>query len=42
MINDIGEASAKAQGLSRAVTTAQKLRNSEHTLYLMYEKGGKK
>lgn len=42
IINDMGEASARAQGLTRPVTTAQKLRNSEHTVYLMHEKGGKK
>uniref|UniRef100_A0A1B0CFN9 Alpha-tubulin N-acetyltransferase n=1 Tax=Lutzomyia longipalpis TaxID=7200 RepID=A0A1B0CFN9_LUTLO len=41
IINDMGEASARAQGLTRAVTTAQKLRNSDHSLYLMSEKGGK-
>ncbi|GAB0100596.1 Alpha-tubulin N-acetyltransferase [Sergentomyia squamirostris] len=41
IINDVGEASARAQGLTRAVTTAQKLRNSDHIVYLMSEKQGK-
>ncbi|XP_059614381.1 alpha-tubulin N-acetyltransferase [Phlebotomus argentipes] len=41
ILNDIGEASAQAQGLTRAVTTAQKLRNSDHIVYLMSEKNDK-
>uniref|UniRef100_A0A6B2E4U0 Alpha-tubulin N-acetyltransferase n=1 Tax=Phlebotomus kandelakii TaxID=1109342 RepID=A0A6B2E4U0_9DIPT len=41
ILNDIGEASAQAQGLTRPVTTAQKLRNSDHMVYLMSEKNGK-
>jgi alpha-tubulin N-acetyltransferase 1 len=42
IITDVGEASAKAQGLTRAVTTSQKLRNSDHVLYLLTEPNGKK
>lgn len=42
IINELGEASAKAQGLTKPVTTAQKLRNSDHNVYLMSEKNGKK
>lgn len=42
IINDLGEASARAQGLNKPVTTAQKLRNSDHIVYLLTEKTGKK
>lgn len=42
IINEIGEASARAQGLNKPVTTAQKLRNSDHVVYLLSEKTGKK
>lgn len=42
IISELGEASARAQGLSKAVTTGQKLRNSDHTVYLLSEKTGKK
>ncbi|EAA11927.5 AGAP005828-PA [Anopheles gambiae str. PEST] len=37
IINTIGSMSAQAQGLSVPVTTAQKLRNSDHHIYLMFE-----
>lgn len=42
IINEVGEASAKAQGLGKPVTTSQKLRNSDHIVYLLSEKTGKK
>lgn len=36
MIDTLGEQSAAAQGLSRVITTAEKLRNSPgHVLYLL-------
>lgn len=38
----MGESSARAQGLTRAVTTAQKLRNSDQVVYLLRENIGKK
>lgn len=38
ILNTVGEASARAQGLTKAVTTAEKLRNSDHTVYLLAEK----
>ncbi|XP_053662563.1 alpha-tubulin N-acetyltransferase [Anopheles marshallii] len=37
IINTVGSLSAQAQGLSVPVTTAQKLRNSDHHIYLMFE-----
>ncbi|VEN59551.1 unnamed protein product [Callosobruchus maculatus] len=37
VINAMGEASAKAQGLSKPITTADRLRNSEHRLYLLVD-----
>uniref|UniRef100_A0A182S9U3 Alpha-tubulin N-acetyltransferase n=1 Tax=Anopheles maculatus TaxID=74869 RepID=A0A182S9U3_9DIPT len=41
IINTIGSLSAQAQGLSVPVTTAQKLRNSDHHIYLMFESNDK-
>ncbi|XP_071539566.1 uncharacterized protein [Panulirus ornatus] len=37
IINAIGEASSFAQGLNNVITTADKLQNSDHLLYLMKE-----
>ncbi|KAK7079028.1 Alpha-tubulin N-acetyltransferase 1, partial [Halocaridina rubra] len=37
IINAIGEASSFAQGLNNVITTAEKLQNSDHFLYLMKE-----
>lgn len=42
IINELGESSAQAQGLSKPVTTAQKLRNSDHIVYLLAEETGRK
>ncbi|XP_053677670.1 alpha-tubulin N-acetyltransferase [Anopheles nili] len=41
IINTVGSLSAQAQGLSVPVTTAQKLRNSDHHIYLMFESDDK-
>ncbi|CAG4941900.1 unnamed protein product [Colias eurytheme] len=43
IIDNLGERSAKAQGLSKVITSTDRLRNSDHNLYLMKEalaKGG--
>ncbi|XP_055612234.1 alpha-tubulin N-acetyltransferase [Uranotaenia lowii] len=37
IINFVGQLSAHAQGLSNPVTTSQKLRSSDHHIYLMFE-----
>ncbi|XP_045625911.1 alpha-tubulin N-acetyltransferase isoform X2 [Procambarus clarkii] len=37
IINAIGEASSFAQGLNNVITTADKMQNSDHLLYLMKE-----
>ncbi|XP_050300850.1 alpha-tubulin N-acetyltransferase-like isoform X2 [Anthonomus grandis grandis] len=37
IVNAMGEASAAAQGLSKPITTADRLRNSEHKLYLLID-----
>lgn len=42
IINTMGEASAAAQGLTKPITTADKLKNSEHTLYLLVDPKGTK
>lgn len=42
VLNALGEASARAQGLTKPVTSAQKLRNTEHSVYLLAEEAGKK
>lgn len=41
IINFVGQLSAQAQGLSNPVTTSQKLRNSDHHIYLMFESNQK-
>ncbi|XP_058054887.1 alpha-tubulin N-acetyltransferase-like [Anopheles bellator] len=41
IINFVGSMSAQAQGLSVPVTTPQKLRNSDHHIYLMFEPNDK-
>nr|CAI5836715.1 unnamed protein product [Callosobruchus analis] len=38
----MGEASARAQGLSKPITTADRLRNSEHRLYLLVDQQANK
>ncbi|XP_063701267.1 alpha-tubulin N-acetyltransferase isoform X3 [Culicoides brevitarsis] len=42
VVNDIGETSAKSQGLSVPVTSGEKLRRSDHVIYLLNEKNDKK
>ncbi|XP_060535858.1 alpha-tubulin N-acetyltransferase 1-like isoform X1 [Cylas formicarius] len=37
IVNAMGEASAAAQGLSKPITTSDRLRNSEHKLYLLID-----
>lgn len=39
----MGEASARAQGLSKPITTAERLRNAEHQkVYLLVDREAKK
>lgn len=42
IINEIGETSATSQGLSVPVTSSDKLRRSDHILYVLNEKNDKK
>lgn len=42
VINEIGEVSAKSQGLSVPVTSGDKLRRSDYTIYLLNEKDNRK
>ncbi|KAK9752381.1 GNAT acetyltransferase, Mec-17 [Popillia japonica] len=37
VVNAMGEASATAQGLTKPITTSDRLRNSEHKLYLLID-----
>ncbi|XP_008190546.1 alpha-tubulin N-acetyltransferase isoform X5 [Tribolium castaneum] len=37
VVNAMGEASAAAQGLTKPITTAERLRNSEHSVYLLID-----
>ncbi|KAJ8950650.1 hypothetical protein NQ318_010850 [Aromia moschata] len=37
IVNAMGEASAAAQGLTKPITTAERLRNSEHKLYFLID-----
>lgn len=41
VINAMGEASASAQGLTKPITTADRLKNSDHQLYLLVDNGGR-
>ena len=38
----MGEASAKAQGLSKPITSAVKLRDTDHIIYLLVDSEGNK
>ncbi|XP_011501534.1 PREDICTED: alpha-tubulin N-acetyltransferase-like [Ceratosolen solmsi marchali] len=40
ILDEMGEASAKAQGLNRTITSAVKLRDTDHIIYLMVEDKG--
>lgn len=37
VLDEMGEASAKAQGLKKSITNATKLKNSDHILYLFID-----
>ncbi|KAL6261417.1 hypothetical protein P5V15_006511 [Pogonomyrmex californicus] len=37
ILDDMGEASARAQGLNKSVTSALKLRDTDHTVYLLVD-----
>lgn len=41
IVNAMGEASAAAQGLTKPITSADRLKNSDHQLYLMIDHGGR-
>lgn len=41
VIDTLGDASAKAQGLKAPITSAQKFKTCQHTLYIMKDKGEK-
>lgn len=40
VLHELGWASAKAQGLQKPITSGEKLRNSEHILYLLTDPAG--
>jgi Tat protein secretion system quality control protein TatD with DNase activity len=42
ILDEMGRASAIAQGLQKAVTSGERLRNSEHTVYLLTDPEGKR
>ncbi|KAK9891421.1 hypothetical protein WA026_014658 [Henosepilachna vigintioctopunctata] len=42
VINEMGEASAHAQGLNKPITTAERLRQSDQSLYLLVDSEGNK
>jgi alpha-tubulin N-acetyltransferase 1 len=42
ILNDMGRLSAVAQGLRNAITSGERLRNSEHTIYLLIDPEGKR
>lgn len=37
VVNEMGEASAHAQGLNKPITTAERLRQSDQNLYLLID-----
>jgi alpha-tubulin N-acetyltransferase 1 len=37
ILDEMGRASAAAQGLQKAVTSGERLRNSDHTIYLLID-----
>ncbi|XP_069691938.1 alpha-tubulin N-acetyltransferase 1-like isoform X2 [Periplaneta americana] len=41
ILDEMGRASAVAQGLQKAITSGERLRNSEHTVYLLIDPEGK-
>lgn len=42
IIDDMGEASARAQGLNKPITSALKLRDTDHTIYLLVDNDANK
>lgn len=42
ILDEMGRASAIAQGLQKAVTSGERLRNSDHTVYLLIDTEGKR
>jgi alpha-tubulin N-acetyltransferase 1 len=42
ILDEMGRASAVAQGLQKAVTSGERLRNSDHTVYLLIDPEGKR
>jgi alpha-tubulin N-acetyltransferase 1 len=42
ILDEMGRASAVAQGLQRAITSGERLRNSEHTIYLLTDPEGER
>jgi alpha-tubulin N-acetyltransferase 1 len=42
ILDEMGRASAVAQELQKAITSAERLRNSEHTVYLLTDPEGKR
>lgn len=37
VLDDMGEASARAQGLNKSITSALKLRDTDHIVYLLVD-----
>jgi alpha-tubulin N-acetyltransferase 1 len=42
ILDEMGRSSAVAQGLKNAITSGERLRNSEHTVYLLIDPEGKR
>jgi alpha-tubulin N-acetyltransferase 1 len=42
ILDEMGRSSAVAQGLNHAITSGERLRNSEHTVYLLIDPEGKR
>ncbi|PSN37578.1 Alpha-tubulin N-acetyltransferase [Blattella germanica] len=42
ILDEMGRASAKAQGLQKAITSGERLRTSDHTVYLLIDPQGKR
>lgn len=42
ILDDMGEASARAQGLNKPITSALKLRDTDHMVYLLVDNEGNK
>ena len=42
ILDEMGRASANAQGLQKAITSGERLKNSEHVIYLLIDPHGKR